>query len=61
MKPEIFYPNASPVLFQQTLSKLLVKTAPQCRSWQQGEEVRAFVLNFPLSVLKSVQLISDQI
>ncbi|AKV67949.1 hypothetical protein VL20_2909 [Microcystis panniformis FACHB-1757] len=45
----------------QTLSKLLVKTAPQCQSWQQGKKVRSFVLNFPLRVLKSVQMISDQI
>ncbi|WP_235194896.1 hypothetical protein, partial [Microcystis aeruginosa] len=41
--------------------KSYLKTAPECWSWQQGEEFRAFVLNFSLSVLKSVQMISDQI
>ncbi|REJ55179.1 MAG: hypothetical protein DWQ51_04835 [Microcystis wesenbergii TW10] len=35
---------------------MLVKTEPECRSWEQGEEVLAFVLKFPICSLNAVQL-----
>ncbi|MFM8307930.1 MAG: hypothetical protein ACKN87_12980, partial [Microcystis aeruginosa] len=36
------------------LLKLAVKTAPKCQSWEQGEEVRAFVLKFLIRSLKAL-------